>query len=109
MAEIPGGARGCQPELEELRRREALAEQLGGPERVRRQHDVRLMTGWPRDDKRGGTGAGPSELFQLGWQLSTQGGAGVPMERTSSGDESPGSGQTSQGQMLGKRSRRVAV
>jgi len=28
-----------QPELDELRRREALAEQLGGPERVRRQHE----------------------------------------------------------------------
>ena len=32
----PGG---WQPELDELRRREELAEQLGGPERVRRQHD----------------------------------------------------------------------
>jgi acetyl-CoA carboxylase carboxyltransferase component len=28
-----------QPELDELRRREAFAEQLGGPERVQRQHD----------------------------------------------------------------------
>ncbi len=28
-----------QPELDELRRREALADQLGGPERVKRQHD----------------------------------------------------------------------
>src|SRR5919198_6598081 len=28
-----------QPELDELRRREAFAEQLGGPERVKRQHD----------------------------------------------------------------------
>jgi len=28
-----------QPELDELRRREQLAEQLGGPERVRRQHE----------------------------------------------------------------------
>jgi acetyl-CoA carboxylase carboxyltransferase component len=28
-----------QPELDELRQREAFAEQLGGPERVKRQHD----------------------------------------------------------------------
>src|SRR4030065_675116 len=28
-----------QPELDELRRREALAERRGGPERVRRQHE----------------------------------------------------------------------
>jgi len=44
MAEIPGGAKGWQPELEELRRREALAEQLGGPERVQRQHDGGRLT-----------------------------------------------------------------
>ena len=28
-----------QKELDELRRREELAERLGGPERVKRQHD----------------------------------------------------------------------
>ncbi|MBT6373054.1 MAG: hypothetical protein HOJ86_10330, partial [Acidimicrobiaceae bacterium] len=28
-----------QPELDELARREALAEQMGGPEKVARQHD----------------------------------------------------------------------
>src|SRR4029453_19663277 len=38
MAETPGGGKGWEPELEELRRREALAEELGGPERVRRAH-----------------------------------------------------------------------
>src|ERR671923_898706 len=31
-------------EMEELRRREALAEQLGGPERVKRQHDGGRLT-----------------------------------------------------------------
>jgi len=35
---------GWQPELEELKRREAFAEQLGGPERVRRQHDGGRLT-----------------------------------------------------------------
>jgi acetyl-CoA carboxylase carboxyltransferase component len=35
---------GWERELEELRRREELAEQLGGPERVRRQHDGGRMT-----------------------------------------------------------------
>src|SRR5438876_2629490 len=44
MAETPGGGRGWEPELEELRRREALAEELGGPERVRRQHDGGRLT-----------------------------------------------------------------
>ena len=29
---------GWEPELEELRRREALAEELGGPDKVERQH-----------------------------------------------------------------------
>jgi acetyl-CoA carboxylase carboxyltransferase component len=33
-----------QPEMDELRRREQLAEQLGGPERVRRQHDGGRLT-----------------------------------------------------------------
>jgi acetyl-CoA carboxylase carboxyltransferase component len=33
-----------QPELDELRRRETLAEQLGGPERVKRQHDAGRLT-----------------------------------------------------------------
>ena len=33
-----------QPEMDELRRREALAEQLGGPERVKRQHDGGRLT-----------------------------------------------------------------
>jgi acetyl-CoA carboxylase carboxyltransferase component len=33
-----------QPELDELRRREAFAEQLGGPARVKRQHDEGRLT-----------------------------------------------------------------
>src|SRR5690348_6275646 len=32
------------PELEELKRREAFAEELGGPERVKRQHDGGRLT-----------------------------------------------------------------
>ena len=33
-----------QSEMDELRRREELAEQLGGPERVKRQHDGGRLT-----------------------------------------------------------------
>ena len=33
-----------QDELDELRRREAFAEELGGPERVKRQHDGGRLT-----------------------------------------------------------------
>ncbi|HEV7363206.1 MAG TPA: carboxyl transferase domain-containing protein, partial [Solirubrobacteraceae bacterium] len=33
-----------EPELEELRRREALARELGGPERVERQHASGRLT-----------------------------------------------------------------
>jgi len=33
-----------QPELDELRRREQLAAQMGGPEKVRRQHDAGRLT-----------------------------------------------------------------
>jgi len=33
-----------QPELDELRRRQELAEQMGGPEKVRRQHDAGRLT-----------------------------------------------------------------
>ncbi|HXU87250.1 MAG TPA: carboxyl transferase domain-containing protein, partial [Methylomirabilota bacterium] len=33
-----------QSEMDELRRREALAEELGGPERVKRQHDGGRLT-----------------------------------------------------------------
>jgi len=40
-----------QDELDELRRREAFAEQLGGPERVRRQHDGGRLTVRERIDK----------------------------------------------------------
>jgi len=38
MAETTGGSKGWERELEELRLREAHAEELGGPERVQRQH-----------------------------------------------------------------------
>ena len=44
MDEVPEKPGGWQPELDELKRREALAEQLGGPERVRRQHDGGRLT-----------------------------------------------------------------
>ncbi|HUG36354.1 MAG TPA: carboxyl transferase domain-containing protein, partial [Candidatus Limnocylindrales bacterium] len=40
-----------QPELDELKRREAFAEELGGPERVRRQHDGGRYTVRERIDK----------------------------------------------------------
>jgi len=40
-----------EPELDELKRREALAEQLGGPERVRRQHDGGRLTVRERIDR----------------------------------------------------------
>jgi acetyl-CoA carboxylase carboxyltransferase component len=40
-----------QPELDELRRREQFAEQLGGPERVKRQHDGGRLTIRERIDK----------------------------------------------------------
>jgi acetyl-CoA carboxylase carboxyltransferase component len=33
-----------QPELDELRRRQELAEQMGGPEKIRRQHDAGRLT-----------------------------------------------------------------
>ncbi len=38
MEDTPAAPMGWQPELDELKRREALAEQLGGADRVRRQH-----------------------------------------------------------------------
>lgn len=40
-----------QPELDELRQRERFAEQLGGPERVKRQHDGGRLTIRERIDK----------------------------------------------------------
>ena len=33
-----------QPEIDELRRREALARQMGGPEKIERQHDGGKLT-----------------------------------------------------------------
>ena len=36
--------RGWEPEIAELRRREALAREMGGPEKVRRQHDNGRLT-----------------------------------------------------------------
>src|SRR4029453_4382614 len=44
MAETSEGSKGWEPELDELRRREALAEELGGPERGGRQHDGGRLT-----------------------------------------------------------------
>jgi len=44
VAEAHGGPTSWQPELDELRRRESFAEQLGGPERVQRQRDGGRLT-----------------------------------------------------------------
>lgn len=33
-----------QPELDEIGRRQALANELGGPEKIRRQHDAGRLT-----------------------------------------------------------------
>ena len=33
-----------QPELDELRRRQELAERMGGPDKIRRQHDAGRLT-----------------------------------------------------------------
>src|SRR6476619_6426137 len=33
-----------EPDIEELRRREALARQMGGPDKVKRQHDAGRLT-----------------------------------------------------------------
>src|SRR5262250_1594861 len=44
MADPRGGSKGWQPELEELRRREGFAEELGGAERVQRQRDGGRLT-----------------------------------------------------------------
>src|SRR5438552_1922594 len=43
-ASIIGGRMDWQKELDELRRREELADQLGGPERIKRQHDGGRLT-----------------------------------------------------------------
>src|SRR5256885_5877733 len=39
-----GALMGWEGEMEELRRREAFAEELGGPERIKRQHDGGRLT-----------------------------------------------------------------
>jgi acetyl-CoA carboxylase carboxyltransferase component len=44
MTDKPDAPPPWQSELDELRRREAFAEELGGPERVKRQHDGGRMT-----------------------------------------------------------------
>ncbi len=36
--------RGWRPEIEELRRREDLAKEMGGPEKIKRQHDNGRLT-----------------------------------------------------------------
>ncbi|HEU4367538.1 MAG TPA: carboxyl transferase domain-containing protein [Methylomirabilota bacterium] len=46
-----------QKEMDELRRREAFAEQLGGPERVKRQHDGGRLTIRERIDRLADTGS----------------------------------------------------
>ena len=47
----PAAAIGWEPELEELRRRIALAKLLGGPERVERQHKGGRLTVRERIDR----------------------------------------------------------
>src|SRR6188472_2149536 len=42
---------GWEPEIDELRRREALARELGGPERVERQHASGRLTVRERIDR----------------------------------------------------------
>src|SRR5262249_40290144 len=41
---LPSARMDWKPEMDELRRREAFAEALGGPERVKRQHDGGRLT-----------------------------------------------------------------
>src|SRR4029453_12684058 len=41
---LPSPPMDWKPEMDELRRREAFAEALGGPERVKRQHDGGRLT-----------------------------------------------------------------
>ena len=40
-----------QPELDELRRREALAREMGGPDKVKRQHEGGRLTVRERIDR----------------------------------------------------------
>src|SRR5437899_5506628 len=51
-----------QKEMDELRRREQLAEELGGPERVKRQHDGGRLTIRERIDRL----ADPGSFHELG-------------------------------------------
>ncbi|HBH00466.1 MAG TPA: methylmalonyl-CoA carboxyltransferase, partial [Candidatus Rokubacteria bacterium] len=60
---------GWEEELEELRRREELAEQLGGPERVKRQHDGGRLTIRERLDKL----VDPGSFHELGKIAGTAG------------------------------------
>ena len=51
-----------QPELDDLKRREALAEELGGPERVKRQHQGGRYTIRERIDRL----ADPESFHEIG-------------------------------------------
>ena len=62
MTDRPDATPPWQPELDELRRREAFAEELGGPERVKRQHDGGRMTIRERIDKL----ADPGSFHEIG-------------------------------------------
>ena len=42
--EVERSAKGWRPEIEELRRREAMAREMGGPEKIKRQHDNGRLT-----------------------------------------------------------------
>src|SRR5215210_1208991 len=51
VARAGGRGMSWEADIEELRRREALARQMGGPEKVKRQHDGGKLTVRERIDK----------------------------------------------------------
>ena len=53
---------GWQPELEELRERQRIAREMGGPERIRRQHDAGKLTVRERIDRL----IDPASFLELG-------------------------------------------
>jgi acetyl-CoA carboxylase carboxyltransferase component len=53
---------GWQPELEELRERQRIARQMGGPERIKRQHDAGKLTVRERIDRL----VDPDSFLELG-------------------------------------------
>jgi len=53
---------GWEPELEELRERQRIARQMGGPERIKRQHDAGKLTVRERIDRL----TDPGSFLELG-------------------------------------------